>query len=325
MSFCPQPFNRIEIYENGDVYNCCPPFISNYCIGNIYQNSFDEIWNGEKIQELRRKIINSDFSLCADICQRKMNEETRLPEYNEIMQKYPEEINVSSDNSCNVKCKICRDDCLRTEYNKDKLDEEIKNIWLPIFKDARIIRFGCSGEPFASYKESSLIKYTAEKYPDIKFHFHTNGILGNEKKLKDLKVYDKIDTITVSLHSASIWTYNKIVRGGNYFKVMQNIKLYSEMKKNGLLKHFRMIFVVYEDNYKEMEKFAKLALKYNAQAEFWALRKTNNTEVCTNYEKYSVVNKNHKHHKKLLKILENPIFDNENIILYPELKELRSR
>ena len=52
---------------------------------------------------------------------------------------------------------------------------------------------------------------------------------------------------------------------------------YSKMKENNEIKQFRMIFVVYSENYKDMPKFVKLAKKYNATAEFWALRKTENT------------------------------------------------
>ena len=97
------------------------------------------------------------------------------------------------------------------------------------------------------------------------------------------------------------------------------------MKQDNILKHFRMIFVVYSENYKEMPNFAKLAEKNNAVAEFWALRKTDNTELGKNYEKYSIINKNHKYHKDFMNILKNPIFQKENIILYPELKELLNR
>ena len=206
MLFCSQPFNRIEIYENGDVYNCCPPFINYYSIGNIFKSSFEEIWNGEKQKELRKKILQGDFSLCSDLCNRKNKEEEKSNEYSEEVIEYPEEISISSDNTCNVRCKICRDENFHTGYNKENLNEEIENIWLPILKNARLLRFGCSGEPFASYKERLLIKKSAEKYPNLKFHFHTNGILANEKLLKDLNVFDKIETITVSLHSASRWT-----------------------------------------------------------------------------------------------------------------------
>ncbi len=320
--FCPQPFNRIEIYENGDVYNCCPPFINYYSIGNIFKNSFDEIWNGEKAKELRKKILNEDFSLCSDLCNRKCNDEKMSNNYGEIIEKYPEEISISSDNTCNVCCKICRDRNYNTKFNKETLDEEIENIWLPILKDAIILRFGCSGEPFASYKETLLIKKAAQKYPDLKFHFHTNGILADEKKLKELYVYDRIDTITVSLHSASRRTYNKIIRGGKYDIVRKNLKLYSKMKKENLINNLRMIFVVYDENYKEMPQFVKLAHSHNAVAEFWALRQTEGTKFSEEFEKHSLINPNHKEHSKLVKILKQPVFQTSEAVLYPELKNL---
>ncbi len=320
--FCPQPFNRIEIYENGDVYNCCPPFINYYSIGNIFENKFEDIWNSDKAVELREKILNEDFSLCSDLCNRKNNSEINTLNYKKIVKEFPQEISISSDNSCNVKCKICRDEAYRTQYDKTKIDEEIENIWLPIFKNAKLLRFGCSGEPFASYKEISIIKKAVEKYPNLKFHFHTNGILANEKLLKDLNVYNKIDTITLSLHSASRWIYNKIVVGGKYDKVISNLKLYSKMKEKGLINHFRMIFVVYSENYKDMPKFVKLAERHNAIAEFWALRPVENTKIGREFEKYAIVNEKHKKHKSFLKVINNPIFKSENVHLYPEIQAL---
>ena len=320
--FCTQPFNRIEIYENGDVYNCCPPFINNYSIGNIFEDSFDNIWNGEKIKKLRQKILNNDYTLCNDICNRKCNSDNNDKQYSETVIEYPEEISISSDNTCNVLCRICRDKNFHTSFNKETLENEIENIWLPIFKNAKLLRFGCSGEPFASYKETLLIQKSAQKYPNLKFHFHTNGILADEKRLKELKVFDKIDTITVSLHSAHFWTYNKVVRKGNWIKVKSNLKLYSKMKEKGLINNLRMIFCVYSENYKDMPAFVKLAKKYNATAEFWALRENDVCEVGKNFINYSLISKTHKHHKKLIKILKKTIFKGENVILYPELKNL---
>ena len=322
MYFCPQPFDRIEIYEDGRVFNCCPPFVKYYCIGNIYDTPFDEIWNGEKVRELRRKILKGDFSYCDDTCNRKMCERHDTSGYSETAEKYPASISVSSDNICNVKCRICRDEQFRTPYDVKNLEAEIENIWLPIFKDAELLRFGCSGEPFASQKETMLIKKSAEKYPDLKFHFHTNGILADEKKLKELGVFNKIDIITLSLHSASPEIYNKIVKGGNWDKVFENIKLYAKMKKENLLNQFRMIFVVFDENYTDMEKFVKLAQESNAIAEFWALRYVENTEIGRHFKEHSIVDTDHKLHGEFVEMLKNPIFRSENVILYPELKNL---
>lgn len=318
--FCSQPFYQIEIYENGDVFTCCPSFLDYFSIGNIYKNTFDEIWNGEKAQSLRKKMLSGDLSCCSDGCFRKTFHEEKNEKFSPIVSDYPTEISVSTDNSCNIACKICRDE--NTPRPQKDFENEIDNIWLPIFKNAKVVRFGCSGEPFSSLKEKYLIKKIAETYPNTRFQFHTNGILGTEKVLKDLQVFDKIEIMTVSLHSATKDIYEKVINGGNFEKVQQNLALYSKMKKEGLIKFFRMIFVVYSENYTDMENFVHLAEKLGAEPQFWAYR-MNDTEIGRNYEKYAIFEKNHPKYEKLKKILKSKTFDKNNIILYPELKAIR--
>lgn len=317
--FCYQPFYYIEIYENGDVYTCCPSFIDNFSIGNIFKNNFDDIWNGEKIQKFRKKLLSGDLSLCSDNCLRKKMGEIKDKEVYTKVEGYPAELSISTDKRCNVKCRICRDNNIAEPTQN--YEQELLKFWLPLFKDAKLVRFGCSGEPFASLKETALIKKISQKYPDIRYQFHTNGILGNKKKLQDLGVFEKIDIMTVSCHSASENTYNRVVIGGNYKKVMQNLKLYSEMKNDGLIKFFRMIFVVYSDNYKDMPAFAELAKDLGAQAQFWAYRK-NDTEIGRNYDKYAIVEKTHPLHKNLVKILQKDIFKSDDIVLFPEIQSI---
>ncbi len=320
--FCTQPFNRIEIFANGNVFTCCPEYINNYSIGNIYETPFKDIWNGERAKSIRKKILQGDYTICNDICNLKNNNCTNEKYFSETVEEYPSEVSISSDCTCNVRCRICRDEYQHSTYNKEDLEEEINTIWIPIFKNAKILKFGISGEPFASLKEKMIIKKAQEVYPDIKFHFHTNGILGNEKLLRELNVYNKTEIMTVSLHSASRWTYNRVVVGGNWDKVLSNLKLYSQMKRDNLLHQFRMIFVVYSENYKDIPKFVKLAKKYNAKAEFWALMKNDFNEIGRNFDKYSIINENHKYHKNLIKILKDPILQSENVVLYPVLNQL---
>jgi len=52
---CKEPFQRFSIDWNGDVYTCCNPTgIEVYKMGNINEQTFDEIWHGEKYQYARR-------------------------------------------------------------------------------------------------------------------------------------------------------------------------------------------------------------------------------------------------------------------------------
>ena len=51
--YCTRPFEWFAVLDNGDVSPCCPPWIDGYRIGNLYKQSVDEVWNGEKAQAFR--------------------------------------------------------------------------------------------------------------------------------------------------------------------------------------------------------------------------------------------------------------------------------
>ena len=278
------------------------------------------------MKEIRKKMIQGDLSICSDLCCKKNAVNNDNPcNYSPIAETYPTEFAISTDTSCNVRCKICRDEPRKTEYDKINLDSVIKNLYIPIFKNAKLVRFGVDGESFSSYKECQLIKALANTYPEIKFHILTNGILGNEQFLKRLNIYDRIDTFSVSVHSATRWTYNKIVKGGNWNKLLENLSLYSNMKNQKIINDFMLIFVVFSENYKEMPKFVQLAEKYSARPIFWTLRKNTYTKIGQNFSKYSIISPENKHYKDLKEILKNPIFDQENVTLQSDLKALREK
>lgn len=52
---CTLASTNVVFDWNGDVYTCCTASgIREYCMGNINENSFDEIWNNEKYAYVRR-------------------------------------------------------------------------------------------------------------------------------------------------------------------------------------------------------------------------------------------------------------------------------
>lgn len=44
---CESPFFHIEVFPNGDVFTCCCDYIK-WSIGNIFENTFEEVWNSKK-------------------------------------------------------------------------------------------------------------------------------------------------------------------------------------------------------------------------------------------------------------------------------------
>ncbi len=61
---CKHPFYTIQIQNTGEVYCCCCYWTDFYSFGNIFEQSFDEIWNGEKAQQFRRQFIDNNYKYC---------------------------------------------------------------------------------------------------------------------------------------------------------------------------------------------------------------------------------------------------------------------
>ena len=66
-SCCTAPFDDIVILWNGDVVLCCYDYNGFNIIGNINQDSIENIWNSEKVMIIRNKFKNKethDLPLC---------------------------------------------------------------------------------------------------------------------------------------------------------------------------------------------------------------------------------------------------------------------
>ena len=63
---CISPWQHVFIGADGSVKFCCE---QNYVIGNLLDNSFDELWNGERSLEFRNRIIVEDYHpICMNCC-----------------------------------------------------------------------------------------------------------------------------------------------------------------------------------------------------------------------------------------------------------------
>ncbi|MDD5101894.1 MAG: radical SAM/SPASM domain-containing protein [Endomicrobiaceae bacterium] len=55
---CDEPFKTVNINVFGDVYPCCAEEIIKFPIGNIFNESFEKIWNGKKMIDIRNFLLN---------------------------------------------------------------------------------------------------------------------------------------------------------------------------------------------------------------------------------------------------------------------------
>jgi len=67
-NLCPYPWFSFFIANNGDVVACCRDLEHKTVLGNLLEQEFDEIWNGEKYRELRAALVEKrpdDAAACA--------------------------------------------------------------------------------------------------------------------------------------------------------------------------------------------------------------------------------------------------------------------
>jgi radical SAM protein with 4Fe4S-binding SPASM domain len=53
---CPSPWSSLGILWDGTVVPCCLDINSEYILGNIFDESIEDIWNGSKIKFLRTQL-----------------------------------------------------------------------------------------------------------------------------------------------------------------------------------------------------------------------------------------------------------------------------
>lgn len=66
-SFCREMFERIVISWNGDCMACCTDWTGSLVYGNVRDASLEELWNNEKMQNIRESMLSGNLP---DICKK---------------------------------------------------------------------------------------------------------------------------------------------------------------------------------------------------------------------------------------------------------------
>ena len=325
---CARPFHVLSVTPGGFCITCCPAYIRNYTIGRLSSGNFDDIWNSTNAKNLRRALINGDYCFCdLNTCiQMELIDKTYILKYrtNKNTVKSPDTIYMGWDYDCNVACITCRNNLIKNNESTLRALQSIEQGVLDACKGAKLFYASGNGDPFGSSYASGLIKKVAEINPDIKFFIHTNGVLCTKKRCEELGIIDRISNVIFSIHASKKETYDKIVRYGNFDKVMENIEWIAKRKQKNQIQSFTLAFVVHKLNYKDMPDFVRIAEKYNIQASFRYYRQwANNTEY--NYNDMAVFEKWHPEYPELVSVLQNDVFDSPNCNLDPNLRTIREK
>ena len=65
---CHEPWGQVTIYSDGTVAPCCTTFGRNLPIGNMHNQTLEEIWNGEKMSKIRQGFKENKPHLVCKTC-----------------------------------------------------------------------------------------------------------------------------------------------------------------------------------------------------------------------------------------------------------------
>lgn len=350
--FCDRPWREVQLTGDGSVLMCCEAMLP-AAIGNVRENSAEEIWNGAAAQEVRESILDGSFRYCSRmhcprICCRDLppreaaaplvagnfaalpgvrpigNAYLRPPstaserktagggesagEIQKVCKHGPQEIVLANDPTCNLACPMCRQDFSGSNPKEVESLETMTSRFLGLLPGAQTLRLNAAGEVLASkYGRALLKRLTRRDYPNLRFILMSNGQLCNQRAFEEFDLWGRLSDISISIDAVNEETYRVLRRGGDFQRLLGNLKYLDDLRKNnGEAFTLTFFFVVSARNYKEMPEFVRLARRFHADlVAFYSIR-NNAGDTPQEFHQINVESPSHPEHAEFLKVLEAP-------------------
>ena len=322
MRICNTGLNFFQV--NNDLGDCRICAWTTDCyVGNLIDQSYEEIWNGKRACALRNRLINQDYSKCIiDNCPylSKNEIDKHVVDIDDIPE-YPEQLSLSYDNVCNYNCSTCD---IHERYNAadkdqmqqrfDKIEEELKKV-LPHVKE---ISANGQGELFASKRTLKMLSEWKPLAPakECKVSLETNGSLFDEEHWKQIENLGQYNlSVSVTVMSFDEYTYQQL-SGVRYpiSRIENNLRFIKSLREKGIINYLELATVVQERNFRQLPDFTRRCIeefgadevrlryflpwgKYSADIEWFA----------------DVRNPYHPYNKEFLEIMKNPIFKHPKV------------
>ncbi|MEK6627161.1 MAG: SPASM domain-containing protein [Bdellovibrionota bacterium] len=257
--FCIAPFTTLLLEPDGKV-GACRHKGCEFPVGNILENSFDEIWNGAFIKNWRQEFLDGKPKVCAtEVKDRKCH---HCPEYSALIKNASIELHqtlkplrlaFNFNGHCNLECQMChvwqKPNGLYDQIGFwDKLDSWIENI-----EEVELL----SGEPFVQKDTYKLIDLISIKKPLAKWTITTNANWKLTDYIKNQLSKISIKNIIISLDSLNEKTYSHIRKKGDLKKALAALDALQEYDqwraRNGLGGlNIKINFLFQQDNWQEL-------------------------------------------------------------------------
>lgn len=270
--FCARPFEVIVSGQGmrwnddagtteqvmGATYPCdCAAWVP-YVTGNMLEGeSADGVWNSPGMQEMRRSILDGDFSYCSrTLCPVIANaalprkEDVTSPRLRRIIDANetvvtdgPPLVALGHDSSCNLACPTCRADLVMANREQsERLDVGRDRVILPMLRNQQTtVHLTSWGDPFASRHYRSILEALREpEYDGVRLIILTNGLGLTPHTWKAMPhLAEKIIELRVSIDAASKETYENVRRPGRWDVLRENLTAMAEVNRAGTFRRNR--------------------------------------------------------------------------------------
>jgi radical SAM protein with 4Fe4S-binding SPASM domain len=259
---CSFPFSQLFLNPNGKITPCCylaqDPW---YVVGDIQNQTLQEIWNSEKMRALRRELLSGKPKICqqqiqASKCNQIRDDLKQGVSPQEVMPFPMIRLDMMLNGQCNLECVMCG------VWTQPNGVFTANGFWetgaRDIFPHLKEIDFK-GGEPFIQKDFYRLIDEVSAVNADCRWFLTTNGHYRFNDKIK--KAMEKINIIrlSVSIDSLQPENFSKIRKKGKLETVLQTLDAFIEQKNHGegLIEQINANFVVQKANWREVPAFYK--------------------------------------------------------------------
>lgn len=275
---CIVPFIRLELGTLGKVSACCPPYTKMPNIGNINNQTIEEIWNGKELRKFRKFLfLGQTNKTCKPTCgylrrgsvsvnDIRTDTEEGASLYDDIvngrvkLKSHPLRFNLANFTVCNLQCVMCHSRELE-EKNKSIPEHVIKaHENLKRYFDKRItIYVAGEGDVLARKDTRELLQnFDSKKYSKVNFQIITNGLRFQPDMWETIK-HNNYTYANISVDGATKETYEKIRRGGNWEQMMKALAVFKKAKDEGKFSSVNINMTVMKSNFKEIPQFVAMA------------------------------------------------------------------
>lgn len=313
MRVCKMGLQSIWIdYAVGRVRLCS---WASYYLGNLTENTIEELWNGKKAEEFRKSMLDGSYKFCNNKkCPYLANNtlESILVEY--IVPKYPKYCSLSYEQACNYVCQFCRKDRYIPEKGEAKKIEHIEKEVSKFINKLEILSSNGVGELFCSPSIMNTLSNLRNR--DLKIELESNGSLFNEinwKKIDNLGNHNL--TVNITVHSFNEKTYQFL--SGTTLpmdNIISNLYFIRRLREKNIINHFELATVVCERNFREMPEFIKYSLeKFDPDAIRLRFFEPYGVREQAIEWFFDIRNSHHPYYDEFVDVMKDPVFNHPKV------------